>query len=53
MTYYLLEATLIGCIRDFFTINLLSLINGEAVLYITTDRTVKLNDKEKVNRSCF
>ena len=47
MTYYLPEATLIRCI------NLLSLINGEAVLYITTDRIVKLNDKEKVNRSCF
>ena len=36
MTYYLLEATLNGCIREFyfffFTINLFSLINGMAFL---------------------
>ena len=32
MTYYILQATLNDCIREFFTINLLSLINGEAVL---------------------
>ena len=32
MTYYLLEATLSDCIRGFFTINLFSLINGEALL---------------------
>ena len=32
MTYYLLEATPTGCIRNFFTIDLFSLIYGEAVL---------------------
>ena len=39
----------------FFTINLFCLINGEArqFYYIKIDLTVKLNDKETVNRSCF
>ena len=33
MTYYLLEVTLNGCICEiFFTINLFSLINSEAIL---------------------
>ena len=54
MTYYLLEATLNGCIRDFFlTISLFSLINDEQFHYVTIDLTVKLSDKETVNRTCF
>ena len=51
--YYLLEATLNGCIRDFFTINIFALINGEVVYLITIELTVKLNDKETVNGSYF
>ena len=45
MTYYLLEATLNGCIRDyfFFSNNLLSLINGEAVL-LYHNRKMKENE---------
>ena len=55
MIYFLPEATLSGKISDFFTLNLFSLIYGEAVLlyYITIGLTVKLNDKETVNGSCF
>ena len=54
MTYYLLEATLNGCIRDFLlTISLFSLINDEQFHYVTIDLTVKLSDKETVNRTCF
>ena len=54
MTYDLLEAALNGLIRDiFFTINLFSLIKVGQFYYITIDLTVKLNDKETVNRFCF
>ena len=54
MTYYLLEATRNGSIRDFFfIIYLFSIINVRQFCYITIDLTVILNDKETVNRSYF
>ena len=57
MTYYLLEATLNGRFRIFFFFFFLHLIYYRCLMarqfYITTGLTVKLNDKETVNKSWF
>ena len=37
----------------FLTISLFSSTNDEQFYYVTIDLTVKLSDKETVNRSCF